>query len=238
MDAESCGVEIVARAGFLTILLTSVLQCTIEIARTIWQQPTGLAARSSTYDLPTDRAAPQARLHRRQETRQRGRRAATSSSPSLFDSTSTSTTTIVVNLPLSRRRPHSSSESLLLLPSTLATIPSTTEPVSKPPRLSKLLSSERRMASVDGWAPAKDISGWAASATTHSDNESDSDDEEGQMATGGPSTDWSKVADVLRRGRVKERREELTSIEKLAKNGGASARRRSRRGSGSFPGLD
>lgn len=78
--------------------------------------------------------------------------------------------------------------------------------------------------------PPKDVGGWAASTSTSYDDDDtirttrdaahddDNDRQDGGGASG--EMDWTRLGDILKRGRVKDRISELNKIENLATKGG------------------
>lgn len=78
--------------------------------------------------------------------------------------------------------------------------------------------------------PPKDVGGWAASTSTSYDDDDtirttrdaahddDNDRQDGEGASG--EMDWTRLGDILKRGRVKDRISELNKIENLATKGG------------------
>ena len=78
--------------------------------------------------------------------------------------------------------------------------------------------------------PDKDIGGWAASTSTSYDDDevtrkakTSTHDESADPADGESSVgemDWTRLGEVLKRGRVKDRIHELNKIENIATKGG------------------
>jgi len=101
--------------------------------------------------------------------------------------------------------------------------PSLSPTISKP-SFSKLLKKEAKMDS----RPKVDVDAWAVSSSTRYEDDDttrtkgrhEDDDDEDQEAAGSNEMDWTRLGEVLKRGRVKERIHELNKINSLASKGG------------------
>lgn len=119
--------------------------------------------------------------------------------------------------------------SLPPLPTFASPFPSTTIPTGKP--FEKLLRQEEKAGSKDGKMsrPTKDVGGWAASTSTSYDDDDTvrtvTKDAAHEVAADLDSSaagemDWTRLGEILKRGRTKDRIHELNKIESIASKGG------------------